>query len=698
MKKVSKNIFASAAILLFSFAISTLLYAQIVTLRLSDGSSVTGELKGYEDGAYLLEVFGSIKKVEDTNVIDVTITEDIKPPVIEAENLSIKMPGIDLGDIKKSLDRIEDAIGYVNSLLTDYQKKKDEVYKRIEENKDEFKRIFCATHKEYIDCPIVAEALPKISVEFDKVLELPREYSGELIDYLFARLDGVVATQPESKFLAAIIKLVSTSIAQNKISQKEDKDRFISLLVKLGERLHQIENYSSAIEVIGLAITNSGGRDAKGSAPIVQKMVEVQYSQIQNLISKSKLDEANTHIAGLIKDNPNSIAVIGVASKLKKEVILAKYNQIRQLIESEKVDEASTAVADLLKAEPNNETVVELHSKLKGQIILAKYNAIRQLVETKKLDEAATAVADLLKAEPNDKTVIELSDKLKDMIFEARCDSIINLFARAKVKEAKEILSDLMRTHPNNAKLIDISNNIEFEVARMKYSALLFADERITFLTDYITKTQKPEQKKWAENELELVKKQPHVGVSKLPSDANSYFPVQPGLWHKYKRSSSDIIEKIKVDSVSKEEGLLKIYFTQDRTYKNYTTSQTFQLEADGSNIYKPAIDGKEVILRFPVREGENWSWKDKRSEYVRTYKSVSETVTTPAGKFDKCLLLEFTSTLYSINSEAKPLVITSRSYYAPGVGLVKLEMLEGDYSKYSMELIEYGVEQVEGK
>ena len=102
--------------------------------------------------------------------------------------------------------------------------------------------------------------------------------------------------------------------------------------------------------------------------------------------------------------------------------------------------------------------------------------------------------------------------------------------------------------------------------------------------------------------------------------------------------------------------------------------------------------------MRFPVREGENWSWKDKRSEYVRTYKSVSETVTTPAGKFDKCLLLEFTSTLYSINSESKPLVITSRSYYAPGVGLVKLEMLEGDYSKYSMELMEYGVEQVEGK
>ena len=70
--------------------------------------------------------------------------------------------------------------------------------------------------------------------------------------------------------------------------------------------------------------------------------------------------------------------------------------------------------------------------------------------------------------------------------------------------------------------------------------------------------------------------------------------------------------------------------------------------------------------------------------------RSVGEAVTTGSKADTKtwtdCLVIDFTST---VEREGRPVSISSRSSYAPGTGLVKLEFLDPEFRKFSLELVE---------
>jgi hypothetical protein len=51
---------------------------------------------------------------------------------------------------------------------------------------------------------------------------------------------------------------------------------------------------------------------------------------------------------------------------------------------------------------------------------------------------------------------------------------------------------------------------------------------------------------------------------------------------------------------------------------------------------------------------------------------------------------VDFTS---SIDRDGGPVSLTSRSVYAPGVGLVKLEFLVPEFRKFNLELVDFGQE-----
>ena len=98
----------------------------------------------------------------------------------------------------------------------------------------------------------------------------------------------------------------------------------------------------------------------------------------------------------------------------------------------------------------------------------------------------------------------------------------------------------------------------------------------------------------------------------------------------------------------------------------------------------------RETLLRFPLREGESWTWRAGSREFRRTVRSIRETVTIGRGDsrrtFENCLVVDFTST--SLRN-GTPTSITSTSTYAPNMGLVRLEFKNPSFRKFNLELIE---------
>jgi len=107
-----------------------------------------------------------------------------------------------------------------------------------------------------------------------------------------------------------------------------------------------------------------------------------------------------------------------------------------------------------------------------------------------------------------------------------------------------------------------------------------------------------------------------------------------------------------------------------------------------------PTGGEREPLLRFPVRPGDAWSWTSRGREFRRVVKSIGETVRTGDGPTEKnwtdCLIVDFTSAL---DRDGSPITLTSRSTYAPGVGLVKLEFLDPEFRKFNLELVDFGQE-----
>ena len=82
-------------------------------------------------------------------------------------------------------------------------------------------------------------------------------------------------------------------------------------------------------------------------------------------------------------------------------------------------------------------------------------------------------------------------------------------------------------------------------------------------------------------------------------------------------------------------------------------------------------VEPPELILRYPIHKGYTWQSPDQR--YTYTILSVAESVSTPAGTFANCVKVEEQFNGDGIGPEIK--------YYAPGVGLVKVESHPGAVS-----------------
>jgi hypothetical protein len=234
------------------------------------------------------------------------------------------------------------------------------------------------------------------------------------------------------------------------------------------------------------------------------------------------------------------------------------------------------------------------------------------------------------------------------------------------------------------------------EFARLKQELDVdYGADAPALLRGFLARTARAEHKAWAEQAL--AKASTGGADLRLPDVAaqmRKYYPVRPGRFVLYRRADGEIQERIRTDAVAREGDVLRVYCTLQEIYRDHATSKVYAVEIERNAIMLPTGSEREPLLRFPARAGDAWTWTSRGREFRRTVRSLGDTVRTGAGLSERvwtdCLVVDFTSML---DRDGTPVAITSRSSYAPGVGLVKLEFLDADFRRFNLDLVEHGQE-----
>lgn len=200
------------------------------------------------------------------------------------------------------------------------------------------------------------------------------------------------------------------------------------------------------------------------------------------------------------------------------------------------------------------------------------------------------------------------------------------------------------------------------------------------------------------------------IGCTEKP-DASDYFPLQKGLSWEYQYQLTT--------PAKQEQGVYTVTNLGTTEIGNETVSvrrtndgRDYYLSQKPDGIYRyasrtlfethPVVDEPpRLVLPLPYASDTDRLWSASTTSYVihmtgpstiissnptkdfaMSYRVASrnETVIVPAGKFEDCLLVEGNSTLTMF---ADPMTgftdipVKTREWYAPGVGLVKLERTE---------------------
>lgn len=134
----------------------------------------------------------------------------------------------------------------------------------------------------------------------------------------------------------------------------------------------------------------------------------------------------------------------------------------------------------------------------------------------------------------------------------------------------------------------------------------------------------------------------------------NEYVPMQ--VWVEY--AGADFIQ------LSEDNGgtqVHKLYRVRDGQVQLVNSVAELYVREDLR--WRPEADEPEVLLQEPLEVGTTWLVRDKH----RWISAVDVRTTTPAGTF------------YTLEVTTEGDGVVSRQYYAPGIGLVRLE-ITGDY------------------
>lgn len=191
----------------------------------------------------------------------------------------------------------------------------------------------------------------------------------------------------------------------------------------------------------------------------------------------------------------------------------------------------------------------------------------------------------------------------------------------------------------------------------------------------------------------------------------DDYFPLNQGLSWEY-QLTIEHPERLETKALSIESAGETTFKNQTVSVRQTSDGTDYYLARQADGIYRVAkrtlVESKpqpdaipRMVLPLPIAQAKGKTWSAISQPYLiervfegmdvmtadslqfpMTYSvlSLDETVELPAGKFSHCVLVEGQTDL-SLYADARTghstVPITTREWYAPGVGLVKLEREE---------------------
>jgi hypothetical protein len=265
------------------------------------------------------------------------------------------------------------------------------------------------------------------------------------------------------------------------------------------------------------------------------------------------------------------------------------------------------------------------------------------------------------------------------------------LLAEGRPEAAVEVLTIAREMLPEEQKVTDALEEAEFKTALKIAGSTRPLAERMQTLQAFLLKPCSDERR--AKGEKELTRLQAMLRELKVRAirDLNKYSPLSTGSEFKYKRGSG-ISEVRRVVSVVESSESLSAEIETTSTVGGVPISFHHVMTQTEAELFVRRDGRRDSLLKFPVSVGVSWDWQEGRVHVRRKYVATNATIATPAGEFKNCLKVEMrTRTSFEVDSNL-PVEVLSYHYFAPGVGLVKVEFPDSVLQDLGIELTSYSL------
>lgn len=367
---------------------------------------------------------------------------------------------------------------------------------------------------------------------------------------------------------------------------------------------------------------------------------------------------------------------------VRKEFFQKMADRFVDLDRSAPDNQFTTALGDALARLADEGSIAEETRHSLADLFVAR--GLREL-ERNDLGSALTLFKGAARVDPKRR------EALKARVLQTALARARMLAEKGDVVGARAVAHEAVVADPDNSEAKRILEDLDFAAFRQKIDADLGSPETLALLKRFLEGSPRAEQKEWAEQALQRAA----TAEKPVSGQLAQYFPVKVGRTLVYRRGDGEFSERLRTDSVARDGDVLRVYHTVQENYREFATTKAYLVEIEKDAVYLPTTgEEREPLLKFPAQVGDSWSWQLRSRQYKRVVKSLGESVVVgregATRVYPDCLVVEFTST---IERDGVPITMVSRSMYAPGVGLVKLEFLDREYRKFNLELVEVGQE-----
>jgi hypothetical protein len=441
-------------------------------------------------------------------------------------------------------------------------------------------------------------------------------------------------------------------------------------------------DFEDALRQISFALTDLD-RERTGLGELVVRIAQAQFDRLMEKRDAAGLSDALRRTLPIL------------SAEQRRETITKLAGRFTDLHKSSPNEAFTSAFAELLARLAEAGTINESVRGTLGE----RFDQLGQAAfEKKNYASAATFLQGAAKVDPS------RAGALRGRLFEAHLARAKQLLAAGENRAAQKSAKDALAADPANAEAKRLAEDAELAEIKGEIDALESA-EALARLREYLARALRPEHKAWAEQAIAKLQSRPGERLPGVSAQMRKYFPVKPGRFLLYQRGDGEIKERLRTDSAVRDEAVTRVMYTLEEIYRDYASKKAYVLELEKDAVIITAGGEREPLLKFPVRAGDSWSWQSRGREFKRRVISLGETATVgPLGEertYTDCLVIEFTSLT---ERDGAPVQIVSRSTYAPGVGLVKLEYLrptpgsaelapDREHRKFNLELIRIGQE-----